>query len=108
MRAFLVLVCLVIGGCSTPCDEVVFPGWDRIPAVSAAAYCEERGAELVEVPTTEAEIATATDACRLADAVDPCWVGEPVDGVATVVTVDGYVLEFEADVGPALALCRMR
>lgn len=54
MRAMILMVAMVVVACDEPCDEVVFPGWDRIPAVSAAAYCEERGAELVEVPTTEA------------------------------------------------------
>lgn len=100
--------CVVaLSGCPEE-SSFIFPGWGRIAATDAASYCEERGADVVAVPVTDAEIAEASDACELADETGPCWVGTPTKTEASVVTVDGFIVAVPRDLGPALALCRTR
>jgi hypothetical protein len=107
MTKIATLLIVLVSACA---DEraFLFPGWERTAATEAAAYCEERDAVLVAVPTTEREIAEARDACLLAEETGPCWVGEPNSTMATVITIDGHVIEVPRDLGPALALCRAR
>jgi hypothetical protein len=104
MRMILV-ACLVAAACA-PESAFVFPGWTRILATDAAAYCEAHGAVIVDVPETDREITEASDACLLAEETGPCWVGTPTETDATEITIDGYVISVPRDLGPALALCR--